>query len=497
MDDFGFYTMSHPEYFETLSRAPTQPDYMQELHPLLPPHWKAGRTDIWLHAGSNEAPLPAEGFKIHLSCSPSDAITMIKRFVPICTGMDVQFKIAADPMLHTYLNSKRCARGSSGKFATIYPPNHGTFLVLIPKLHEATKDLTGPYILSDKRYPGSKVVFYRWGGFQRIRNLRPDGIQRLMVHAPDGSLTFDDRTPYFQLPAWVQDPFPGEVDEGDENALLHGRYKVEKPLAFSNTGGVYCAEDQLTGLKVVIKEARPGTVVWGPRKICIDSTTILQNEYATLEHLRGLACVPQAIEFYEEWEHTFLVQTFFDGIPMANFRALEETAVISKMDDLLAIIGFCHKWREICIRLLDAVEAIHARHVIIGDISPGNVLIKPETRELRLIDFEGALRSNASKEIKDIGTQWFNPGFRKLERRQAAALSRVDDFYACGMLLYNLVCPIQSLFELDRNQPVFRILDHFVEGGLPQQIREIIALLLEGDSGKARTIAKSWQLPAF
>jgi hypothetical protein len=63
------------------------------------------------------------------------------------------------------------------------------------------------------------------------------------------------------------------------------------------------------------------------------------------------------------------------------------------------------------------------------------------------------------------------------------------------MLLYNLVCPIQSLFELDRNQPVFRILDHFVEGGLPQQIREIIALLLEGDSGKARTIAKSWQLP--
>jgi hypothetical protein len=495
MDDAGFYTLSHPEYFETLSRAPSQPDYMQALQPLLPPHWKAVRADIWLHAGSKEVSLPPEGFKIHLSCSMPDATTMIKRFVPICVEMGVQFKIAADPMLHIYLNSKRCSRGSSGKFATIYPSNHDCFLVLVRKLHKATQDLRGPYILSDKRYPGSKVIFYRWGGFQRIRSLRPDGIQRLMVHTPDGSLTFDDRMPYFRLPAWVPDPFPDEADESDDSEMLHDRYKVEKPLAFTNTGGVYCAEDQQTGLKVVIKEARPNTVIWGPKRVCLDSTIVLQNEYATLEHLRGLACVPQVIELYQEWEHIFLVQTFFDGIPLANFRAMEETAVISKMDEPLAIIRFCHKWRIICIRLLNAVEAIHARNVIIGDISPGNVLIKPETLELGLIDFEGALLSSASEEITHMGPQWCNPGFRKPESRQAAALLPFDDFYACGMLLYNLVCPIQSLFELDRNQPVFRILDHFVEGGLPAQIREIVGLLLEGDSGKARAVAESWQLP--
>jgi Protein kinase domain len=498
MDDAGFYTISHPEYFETLSRWPIQPDYLEALQSALPPHWKVVRSDIWLHAGTKESLLPAEGFKIHLSCRMSDALTMLKRFVPICAEMGVQFKIAADPMLHTHLNSKRYARGGSGKFATIYPPNHDSFAAIIRRLHEATKDLQGPYILSDKRYSGSKVVFYRWGGFQRVRRLRPDGIQRMMVHAPDGNLVVDDRTPYFRLPAWVQDPFPDDEEENvADSELLHGRYKVEKALAFTNTGGVYLAKDQESGLKVVIKEARPGTVIWGPRKVCVDSIIVLKNEYAALERLRDLSCVPQRIELYQEWEHTFLVQTYFDGMPLANFRALEGVVIMSRMDDPQAIIHFCHIWRQICIRLLDAVGAIHARDVIIGDISPGNVLIRPQTRELALIDFEGALLASASQEITHMGTQWCNPGFRKPESRQAAALSPFDDFYACGMLLYNLVCPIQSLFELDRNHPVFRILDHFVKGGLPAQIREIIGLLLEGDSVQALAVAESWQLPAF
>jgi len=64
------------------------------------------------------------------------------------------------------------------------------------------------------------------------------------------------------------------------------RYRVEKALAFTNTGGVYLAGDQETGLKVAIKEARPGTVIWRPRKVCLDSITVLKNEYATLERLR-------------------------------------------------------------------------------------------------------------------------------------------------------------------------------------------------------------------
>jgi serine/threonine protein kinase len=182
-------------------------------------------------------------------------------------------------------------------------------------------------------------------------------------------------------------------------------------------------------------------------------------------------------------------------MPLANYRALEDVIVMTKMDDRDAIIRFCAIWRQICLRLLDAVDAIHGRGVIIGDISPGNVLIDRTTGELVLIDFEGAIVSGAAEEITRMGANWFNPGFRKVESRQAGSLSQVDDAYSCGMLLYNVVCPIQSLFELDKKQPIFRILDHFVEAGLPVEIRVIIQELLAGDQEGARRHAESWVLP--
>jgi hypothetical protein len=496
MDDPGFYTIGHPEYYETLSRIPIQPAYVDALRAAVPADWAVVRSDIWLHAGSRTSPLTEQGFKIHLSCALPDALDMIQRFVPLCTGRNVQFKIAADPVLHGFLNSKRYSRGGAGKFATIYPADHACFLELIDALHQATKGMQGPYILSDKRYPGSKVVFYRWGGFQRIRNLRPDGIQRMMVRTPDNELTFDDRLPFFRLPEWVTDPFPEEVTESEgDSELLHDRYKVQKALAFTNTGGVYLARDQRTGLAVVVKEARPHTLIWGAKRVALDATAALRNECAVLERLQGLPCVPQFIEFYQEWEHTFLVQTYFDGMPLANYRALEDVIVMTKMDDRDAIIRFCAIWRQICLRLLDAVDAIHGRGVIIGDISPGNVLIDRTTGELVLIDFEGAIVSGAAEEITRMGANWFNPGFRKVESRQAGSLSQVDDAYSCGMLLYNVVCPIQSLFELDKKQPIFRILDHFVEAGLPVEIRVIIQELLAGDQEGARRHAESWVLP--
>jgi serine/threonine protein kinase len=165
------------------------------------------------------------------------------------------------------------------------------------------------------------------------------------------------------------------------------------------------------------------------------------------------------------------------------------------VDDPEAVLAFSWKWVKICISLLDAVEAVHARGVIIGDISPANALVNLETFEVTLIDFEGALLSEAGEEITRLGTQWFNPGFRRPAGRGAKSLSPFDDFYSCGMLLYNIVCPIQPLFELDKNQPIFRILNHFIDHGLPAQIRSIIQTLMAGDPVEARRQAVAWELP--
>ncbi|MBJ6759975.1 hypothetical protein JGU66_04315 [Myxococcaceae bacterium JPH2] len=490
MEEFSFYTLCDPEYFETLSRFPATSGYAELLKSLLPPDWSVNRFDIFLQAGSERTILKPQGFKIHLSAPVAEAATLLQRVAPLCARAEVMFKIIAAPMLLRFLNSKRYSRNGSGKFITLYPKDEPTFLALIEQLYQATRDLTGPYILSDKRYRDSKVVFYRYGGFQRMYDLRVDGMRNLMVRKPDGTYVQDDRLPYFQLPDWVKDPLPDPEPEGDDDSgLLHGRYEVREALAFTNTGGVYKAVDRTTGATVVIKEARPYTEAWMGAELSVDATVALRHEHDILQRLDGLPFVPRALDMFQEWEHTFLVISHVGGTPLATLRANDDFIVMTDMDDPERVLRFCVTWRTLALQLLDAVDAIHARGILVGDISPGNVLLDRDTGALGLIDFEAALAQGGTS---PFSAQWFNPGFRNPSRRQAHALESSDDFYACGMLLYNLVCPIQNLFELDKAQPVFRVLDHFIEGGLPSPIKDIIQSLLEGHPDTARAQARAW-----
>ncbi|MFP2960965.1 protein kinase domain-containing protein [Myxococcus sp. 1LA] len=491
MEELSSYTFCNRDYFDTLGRFPITSVYSDLLASLLPRDWKLTRFDVYLQASSGSTVLKPQGFKIHVSATSEGAEAVLRKVVPECVRANVTFKVVADPLLLRFMNSKRYARGGSGKFVTIYPPDEATFLSLIEALNQATRELEGPYILSDRRYPGSKVVFYRYGAFQRMSELLVDGTRRAVMRKPDGTVMTDSRMPFFQLPEGVKDPIPAPADEdADDGGLLNGRYEVQESLSFTNTGGVYKALDHKTGRTVVIKEARPHTETWMGVDLSVDSLSALRWEHDNLQRLQGLACVPELIELYQEWEHTFLVVAFFDGLPLAKLRAREEFIVMSHMDDPAFIARFCESWRLLLLRLLDAVESIHARGLIVGDISPGNVLMNPETGALGLIDLEGAMPRGESS---TFATQWFNPGFRKVERRQRSSLEPFDDYYACGMLLYNLICPIQNLFELDKSHPTFRILDHFIEAGLPSQVRGLLQALLEGRAADARAQAEAWQ----
>lgn len=491
MEEFSSFTISHREYFEALGRFPISRTFPDLVASMLPAGWSTSRHDLWLQATPEGVDLAPQGFKIHISSTVAQAPTVLRRVVPECVRAGVPFKLVADPALLRFQNSKRFPRRGSGKFMAIYPPDEVAFLALIETLHQATKDLEGPYILSDKRYRDSKVVFYRYGGFQRMYQLRADGSRQLRIRRPDGALVEDERTPYFQLPAWVRDPLPDAEEPEGQSELLNGRYEVEEALSFTNTGGVYRAIDRKTGRTVCIKEARPHTEMWLGGAFTLDAVTALHRERDNLERLRGLSIVPELIELFQEWEHTFLVTSFVKGEPLSRVRAREDVIVLSHLEDEDRVTRFCALFRQLTLRLLDAVEAIHARGLRVGDISPGNVLMDLGTGELQLIDFEGA---QPHDERSAFSVQWFNPGFRHPERRKLATLEPFDDFYACGMLLYSMVCPVQALFELDASHPL-RFLDHLVDEGLPARTRVIVQALLDGRADLARKEAESWALP--
>ncbi|MEM9594533.1 MAG: hypothetical protein AAGD06_09725 [Acidobacteriota bacterium] len=413
--------------------------------------------------------------------------------VPICVEADTCFKIVADSALLRFANSKRFGRGGSGKFIVVYPHDKSSFIRLIDTIAVATESLEGPYILSDKRYKDSKVVFYRYGGFQRLFDLQVDGTRRSMIRNATGELIEDRRLPYFELPFEMDDPFPDPPEE-DDDGLLAGRYEVEDAFAYTNTGGVYRAKDHKTGETVVIKEARPHTETWLGRETTVDAITALRKEHNALERLDGLSCVPRAIDLFEEWEHIFLVTSFFPGDSLADLRADTDFIVMVNMDHPDRVRHFCHQWKRLALHLFEALDAVHERGLIVGDVSPTNVLYDRERDEICLIDFEGAFVPDHDADSATFSVQWFNPGFRAPERRQNTFLETMDDFYAMGMLLYSMIIPSQSLYELDPQQPIFRFIDYFVESGLPREVRDIIQTLLTGEDAEARRIVRNWEI---
>src|SRR5690606_14617148 len=153
------------------------------------------------------------------------------------------------------------------------------FKQLLQDLHERTRDFEGPYILSDRRYLDSKVLFYRYGTLTRPRDVDAEGRPLSRLTRPDGGTLIDRRAPYFVLPDWINDPIqthrPRKLDPNSTVYLKQGRYRVDTVIASKNAGGVYVGVDQETGQQVLLKEARP--LVGGDRGS--DAVAMLQKEH--------------------------------------------------------------------------------------------------------------------------------------------------------------------------------------------------------------------------
>lgn len=490
MEEIVGFTFANPKYFERLGRAPVHStSYLDLLNFFIPPGWTISRSDLWIEAKPPRTNIPGQGFKLHLSATVQDGDELLQAVLPILVKTETSFKVIVDISLHRLVNSKRFPRAASGKFMTIYPANEQEFVGLAEELARVTEKFRGPYILSDRRYKNSKVLFYRYGGFKRISKLQLDGTRQLLIRRSDGLLIPDDRVPFFQLPEDVVDPFGEQQDPREESGLLAGRYRVEEALNFSATGGVYRAVDIQTGSTVVIKEARPDMLMVAVAQSSRDAIQSLQQERRGLELLQGLPCVPRLIDTFVEWEHYFLVQSYIEGTLLASFRAQDDFIIMEKMYARQAFISSCLTWRDIGIRLLTSLNLVHDRSVLLGDISPVNVLRNPSTGDLTFIDLESACVADVedATDVTDatvFSATWAYPGFR-LGHRSVRQLTKHDDYYAAGMLLYNLICPIHHIFDLDKTFPRNRFLNHFVENGLPPIMASVIRNLWEGDAAKA------------
>ncbi len=445
LEELRLHSLAGGSFYEPVERRPINDDYEEIVRSLLPTDWQLVRDSIWLHMVPPRNRVPPYGWKIHVSSVLADAPRTLTAVVPLVATAGVAAKFAADPTFLRMVNSREWDRGGSGKFITIYLVDSAQCGTLLAQLARRLTGACGPYVLSDRRFRDAKTVFYRYGGMRPRFRLSYDGRRVPVLVAPDGSEWEDRRLPRFQMPPWVTaDPFldpdrsesPTASEKAGSLTLNHGRYRILRPRHFSSSGGVYLAHDRSRDTDVVIKEARPHV---DDDPFGNDAITLRKNEWKVLRHLTRTALVPEGVEFFQEWEHYFLVREFVGGQPLSQLTPVPPPPGLAAAEEYTTIRGRWVANTTVAEALIRAVETVHDHGIVLGDLSPTNILITGDGRVM-FIDLDAATFADSERAIP-----LFTHGFQRPNRKPRATPE--DDRYALGCLLMTLSYPMTELMS--------------------------------------------------
>lgn len=428
----------------------------------VPETWAVHKSPPWMYVQSQLRQLPEQGWKIHISATVTSASEILAICLPILIHARASFKFIMNLRLLRLLNSPHAPRAASGKFLTIYPHDIEVFRRLISECSEATAGFKGPMILSDKPFQPGGLVYYRYGAFKPMVTYDADGAVVYSLRNPEGLLVTDTRSVSSRQLDWVVDPFessrPPQQPARSQNPpsiLLRGRYTVTHAIRHANKGGVYLATDQLTGNKVVIKEARPHVA---SDRFDRDATDRLTREAENLKILSNRGLAPKPIELFWESGHLFLALEWLSGKTLREYVIGYKRKNLSRLPrrTLLAL------WARVA-RLL---QRCHANGLVIRDFSPNNVMIMPSGR-LYLIDLEMA---SAAGDERPMGVGEGTPGYASPQQITEAPASFQDDYYSLGGVFFFLTTLHDPVFPND--EPNRRTLVERVKPYLEFYIRE-------------------------
>lgn len=380
------YTLADRLFYDRVDQRRTDyPDFSISARSV-PEGWEHIATETWMHYAPLGLSIPPQGWKIHVASCLDDAERVLAAVWNYCVPRKVAFKFLRSRQVMLMQNSKSAFRGSSGKLVTIYPLDESQFEITLKELDAILAGVKGPYILSDLRY-GEGPLFVRYGGFTPQYCLAESGERVPAIENDEGRLVPDVRGFTFSPPSWVSLLEFLEPHLAARNAVtLAGLpYEIENVIQFSNGGGVYLARDLRTQERVVLKEARPHA---GLDVVGRDAVTRLQHERDILQRLSGLDVVPALRDYFTLGDHHFIVEEFIDGNDLQRLLVLKYP--LTHPDSFEEIIADYTEWAlDMLARVERAVDALHQRGVVFGDLHPLNILLSTEDR-LVLIDFEVA-----------------------------------------------------------------------------------------------------------
>ncbi|MFE4971441.1 class III lanthionine synthetase LanKC [Kitasatospora sp. NPDC056651] len=385
MADTQLYCIADPMYYDTPGRLSDE----ASRYPLglgePPEGWRRDQRGLWTVLRPEGSRLPEQGWKLHVSATLDGAERTLAAVARICAARRVSFKFLRSPVALRVTNGKYMGRGSSGKFITAYPVTEDEFVGLAEELAKELDGLPGPYVLTDLRI-GNAPVYARYGAFVELWCQDEAGRTAPALRDPYGALVPDSREPVFRTPDWVELPralrphlAAREAASGDLP------YRILEVLQFSNAGGIYLAERDGGGERVVLREARPYAGLDGTGT---DAVTRLRREEWALERLAGLDCVPRLHEVRTVWEHTFLVQEHIEGVQLFA-EAIRRYPLVHQNCTAEQRAEYAQWVAGVVEGLEKALGALHERGVRFGDLHPANVVLRPDGSVV-LVDFEYA-----------------------------------------------------------------------------------------------------------
>ena len=198
-------------------------------------------------------------------------------------------------------------------------------------------------------------------------------------------------------------------------ALIADRFATGRVLQRRALSTTVTASDTLTGMRVVLKVARVGSLPRGTRMRLLHEADVLRS-------LSGDGLVPLVDAGEADgW--------FYLALPLVPGRTLEDRLRESR----LAVDEALH----VAIDLLSALAVVHARGVLHRDIKPSNVIVdEGAVRHATLIDFGLARSTQLDESVRDepVGTaRYMSPEQAGLVHRDVDERS---DLYSVGVVLF-------------------------------------------------------------
>jgi serine/threonine-protein kinase len=207
----------------------------------------------------------------------------------------------------------------------------------------------------------------------------------------------------------------------EKGALFAGRYEILATLGKGGMGVVYRALDKKLDDVVALKVLRPD---------------VLQDDATHVERFK------QEIKLARKITHRNVLRTHdfgdADGTPYISMEYLEGVTLkdLIRGKGALPVGVGLRIAKQICAGL----EAAHRQGVIHRDIKPQNMLIIPETGELKIMDFGIARVSEVKGQsgLTSDGTVMGTPDYMPPEQAQGRTVDFRSDIYALGVVLFEI-----------------------------------------------------------